>query len=118
MASTASTTSAVFQRLATEIWAASPNQATTFWEGVLSQGQRDILANGIDCQIQLIGFWESIVSIHSQCDLTFEKDKLVALSGVARAMKVPMGCDYLAGMWRTELERNLLWSVNNTFRRP
>jgi hypothetical protein len=29
-----------------------------------------------------------------------------------------MGCDYLAGMWRTELERNLLWSVKNTFRRP
>jgi hypothetical protein len=38
MASTASTTSAVFQRLATEIWAASPNQARTFWKDVLSQG--------------------------------------------------------------------------------
>ncbi|KAF8846947.1 hypothetical protein BDZ45DRAFT_755434 [Acephala macrosclerotiorum] len=29
-----------------------------------------------------------------------------------------MGCDYLAGMWRTELERNLLWSIDSTFRRP
>ncbi|PVH79039.1 HET-domain-containing protein [Cadophora sp. DSE1049] len=118
MASTASTPSAVFQRLATEFWTASPSQARIFWEGIVSQVEMDILADGIDSQMQLIDFWEYIVSIYSRCDLTFEKDKLVALSGVARAMKVPMGCEYLAGMWRTELERNLLWSVDNKFRRP
>jgi hypothetical protein len=68
--------------------------------------------------MQAIDFWNCVVSIYSQCELTFEQDKLVGLAGVARAMKVQMGCDYLAGMWRTELERNLLWSVDSTFRRP
>jgi hypothetical protein len=29
-----------------------------------------------------------------------------------------MGCDYLARMWRIELERNLLWSVHDIVRRP
>jgi hypothetical protein len=33
-------------------------------------------------------------------------------------MKVQMGCNYLAGMWRIELKRNLLWLVESKFRRP
>jgi len=68
--------------------------------------------------MQAMYFWNCVVSIYPQCELTFEQYKLVALAGVARAMKVQMGCDYLAGMWRTELERNLLWSVDSIFRRP
>jgi hypothetical protein len=40
------------------------------------------------------------------------------LGTLAIALKVQMGCDYLAGMWRIELKRNLLWSVESKFRRP
>jgi hypothetical protein len=118
LASTATLTSADSQRLATEFWNASPSQARTFVDGVISRGQEQSFLNGVKSQMQAIDFWNYVVSIYSRCELTFEQDKLVALAGVARAMKVQMGCDYLAGMWRTELERNLLWSVDSTFRRP
>jgi hypothetical protein len=100
LASTASQTSAVFQTLATEVWNVSPSQAGIFWENVRSRGQGGIFESGIISQMQLIDFWNYIVSIYSRCELTFEPDKLVALAGVARAMRVQMGCDYLAGMWR------------------
>jgi hypothetical protein len=121
LASTASPNLAALQKLATEFWNASPSQANIFVEGVISRGQVDELQSfldGVDSQKQAVDFWNYIVSIYSRCKLTFEEDKLVALAGVARAMKVQMGCDYLAGMWRVELERNLLWEVDSNSRRP
>jgi len=117
-ASTTSPTPAAFQRLATEFWNASPSQARIFVEGVISRGEEQSFLDGVKSQEQAVDFWNCVVSIYSRCELTFEQDKLVALAGVARALKVQMGCDYLAGMWRTELERNLLWSVGSKFRRP
>jgi hypothetical protein len=118
LALTTSPTPAAFQRLATEFWNASPTQARIFVEGVISRGEEQSFLNGVESQEQAIDFWNCVVSIYSRCELTFEKDKLVALAGVARALKVQMGCDYLAGMWRIELERNLLWSVESKFTRP
>jgi hypothetical protein len=118
LASTSSPTSAVFQTLATEFWDASPSQGEIFWENLRSGEQEESFERGIESQMQLIDFWNCIVFIYSRCELTFERDKLVALAGVARAMKVQMACDYLAGMWRIELERNLLWSVHGKVRRP
>ena len=98
------------------------SQAEIFIQGVVHQGLGQKLAQEflkeVSSQMQMIDFWNCIVSIYSRCALTIEQDKLVALAGVARAMKEQMGCDYLAGMWRSDLERNLLWSVGSTFRRP
>jgi hypothetical protein len=87
-------------------------------ESAISRGEDESFSNGVKSQEQAIDFWNCVVSIYSQCELTFEQDKLVALAGVAGAMKVQMGCDYLAGMWHIELEQNLLWTVGRNFRRP
>ncbi|CAG9975211.1 unnamed protein product [Clonostachys byssicola] len=52
--------------------------------------------------------WESVVEEYSSCDLTYpEKDRLVALSGIGRAFGSP--ADYLAGLWRDDIAKQLLW---------
>jgi len=43
------------------------------------------------------------------CGLTFETDRLIALSGLASKVHKRAQCDYLAGLWSTHLPLNLLW---------
>ncbi|KAH8886048.1 HET-domain-containing protein [Thozetella sp. PMI_491] len=64
--------------------------------------------------------WERIVETYTGCNLTFGGDKLIALSGIAsRIGSSLMAQDkYIAGMWRRDLEGQLLWWVNNPVAAP
>lgn len=63
--------------------------------------------------------WECIVSAYTRCDaLTKETDKLVAVSGVAKAFSKYMGCEYYAGLWDRFLLLDLLWYVKEKPQRP
>jgi hypothetical protein len=53
--------------------------------------------------------WSSIVADYSGKDVAFRKDKLVALSGVARRFATKFGTTYLAGMWKEDLVVQLTW---------
>jgi hypothetical protein len=60
--------------------------------------------------------WRSVVVEYTQRNLTFDKDRLTAISGLASTMSEhdPMyydASDYLFGIWKAELVRNLLWHV-------
>lgn len=55
--------------------------------------------------------WLTVVEIFSRCSLSFSKDKLVAISGMAKSLSQEMNCDYLAGLWRKDLEHQILWKV-------
>lgn len=64
----------------------------------------------------LYSHWDSIVRRYTSTELTYPgKDKLVALSGVARA--IGLKDLYLAGLWRGDLQRQLLWSSDRTSNR-
>jgi len=54
--------------------------------------------------------WPEIVQQYSECKLTYSKDKLIALSGIARLLQSETQDMYLAGMWRKNLERQFCWS--------
>ena len=56
----------------------------------------------------ICGFWENLVIIYSRGQLTYSKDKLAALSGVASELQAITGDHYLAGMWKGDLLRQLL----------
>jgi hypothetical protein len=49
------------------------------------------------------------VRLYSAANLTFGKDKLPALSGVARLGYNETGDQYLAGLWKEQLEEQLCW---------
>ncbi|KIW32349.1 uncharacterized protein PV07_03902 [Cladophialophora immunda] len=48
--------------------------------------------------------WAVLVESYSACRLTFVSDKMVALAGLAEAVKEATGDLYLAGMWKNDLE--------------
>lgn len=53
------------------------------------------------------GTWPIVVQLYTQANLTFGSDKLVAISGVARIAQKENNDNYLAGMWRNEMEAQL-----------
>jgi hypothetical protein len=55
--------------------------------------------------------WAFIVNNYTERHLTYEKDKLVALAGLAGEIQAVTKDDYLAGIWRTNLVDGLLWTT-------
>jgi hypothetical protein len=53
--------------------------------------------------------WSRIVTSYSGCNLTYETDKLVAISGLAMRLSTRMGARYCAGLWERSLPIQLLW---------
>lgn len=65
--------------------------------------------------------WPLIVQLYSAANLTFGKDKLPALSGIARFAYNETGDQYLAGLWRGRVEEQLCWyrcRSKSTLKRP
>lgn len=54
--------------------------------------------------------WHKMVRLYTKTELSFPSDKLVAISGLAKLFRDWTGDDYLAGLWRRNLEGELLWS--------
>ncbi|KAJ9661495.1 hypothetical protein H2198_001875 [Neophaeococcomyces mojaviensis] len=57
----------------------------------------------------LLRNWHYIVQWYSGCDLSFAQDRLLAVSGVARRLQLPVFGQYLAGLWECELPQELAW---------
>lgn len=53
--------------------------------------------------------WNTIVKLYTLGELTFSEDKLVAISGIARAVQQETHDQYLAGLWRKDIEFQLCW---------
>ena len=64
------------------------------------------ISNAYGKQFQL---WEYIVADYTSKNLTFFKDRLPALSGIASRMPKEIMGEYVAGLWRTGLLYGLLW---------
>lgn len=60
---------------------------------------------------ELFKIWYKIVQQYSQCYLTKNSDKLIALSAVAMEMQILMGDEYKAGLWNSDFHRGLLWNT-------
>lgn len=55
--------------------------------------------------------WQQLVQVYSCLHLSFQSDKLPALSGLAKQMAAKRpGARYLAGLWSDSLETDLLWT--------
>lgn len=55
--------------------------------------------------------WYILVSYYADCNLTYARDRLPALSGLARAFEKTFGCRYLAGIWENDFALGLAWST-------
>jgi hypothetical protein len=62
--------------------------------------------------------WLSIVCIYSRLDITHERDRLPALSGVASSLAETGLGSYCAGLWSNDLARGLLFEAVTPFDSP
>ncbi|KXJ87106.1 HET domain-containing protein [Microdochium bolleyi] len=70
-------------------------------------------------EIHLPMQWMRIAERYSQCRLTFDVDRMIALAGIAeQAQKTGRGGKYLAGHWERDLAHQLCWEVLDTHRKP
>src|SRR5205809_2185875 len=53
-----------------------------------------------------------VIQDDEDCRRESAEDKLVALSGIARAVQDMLGYTYLAGLWKEHLPHELLWGVS------
>jgi hypothetical protein len=56
--------------------------------------------------------WKDVVKEFTQRKLTFDSDRLPAISGLAELMKSDAASDYACGLWKQDLALHLLWWVN------
>ena len=59
----------------------------------------------------LEGFWSSSVLRYTQCNITNQSDKSVAIWSIAKLIRDGWGDEYGAGVWSTALEEQLSWKV-------
>lgn len=59
--------------------------------------------------------WYSTIYSYCMRRLTFGKDKLPALAGIAWRFQAITEDEYLVGHWRKELARSLFWNVNYVY---
>jgi hypothetical protein len=63
--------------------------------------------------------WRGYVTEYTELQLTFEKDKLMALSGVVERMAMLRPDDrYVAGLWEKTLLHDLDWTADEILARP
>ncbi|RGP72642.1 heterokaryon incompatibility [Fusarium longipes] len=55
--------------------------------------------------------WTNLMFKYTACQLTYPKDKLVAISALARLYTYHLSAEYVAGMWSNYLRNDLLWVV-------
>jgi hypothetical protein len=74
-------------------------------------GQRH---RGLDGNLtkQLSLAWHNLIMLYSRQNITFEQDKLVAISGLAILFAQQVGGEYLAGLWKPTLLADLLWEAS------
>jgi len=55
--------------------------------------------------------WHSLIQAYSQRNITKEKDRLPAVSAVAKYVSGHIRSEYAAGLWASDLPRQLLWET-------
>src|SRR5437763_333896 len=58
--------------------------------------------------------WYSIVKNYNTLALTKAENRLAALNGIAQRMRDFLGSEYVAGLWKTSMVRDLCWKVGDS----
>lgn len=54
-------------------------------------------------------WYQSVVSRYSDCQFTYPQDVLPAMSSLAQIFQEAIGDEYVAGLWKHDLVRGLMW---------
>ncbi|PQE26592.1 hypothetical protein CJF30_00001352 [Rutstroemia sp. NJR-2017a BBW] len=73
------------------------------------KGRYAEICAGIQSIQQMADYWLRLVVAYSSLTLTYESDRLQALSGLATRLSKHFRSEYLAGLWAFDLPRSLIW---------
>ncbi|KAF8850629.1 HET-domain-containing protein, partial [Acephala macrosclerotiorum] len=59
---------------------------------------------------QAMNWWYEQINSYASRLLSFESDRLLAISGLAKMFAFRTGCHYYAGIWAEDFRRGLLWN--------
>jgi hypothetical protein len=71
---------------------------------------------GSHSQLGIRALWGCILEEYTKRNLAYEKDRFIAISGIASKLREDGtygGC-YVAGLWETDLESQLMWYVSDS----
>jgi hypothetical protein len=60
-------------------------------------------------KIKSFGGWRSLMSYYSKKNITYDSDRLPAISGIAKYVQSLGVGEYLAGFWKDDIYESLLW---------
>lgn len=60
-----------------------------------------------------LGRWAEIVARYTEATLSHPEDRIIAFAGIARRFESLLQDECVAGLWRGNLERSLLWHVRS-----
>jgi hypothetical protein len=75
--------------------------------------RKPVASYGLYAEFVETELWSKVVETYSKAHLTFRKDKLIALSGIAREVGHLLKSTYAAGLWRCHLPYSLLWTTES-----
>ncbi|KAL0779905.1 hypothetical protein CaCOL14_004389 [Colletotrichum acutatum] len=82
------------------------------WHHLLSPAPRDISPNEAkERRESLYERWKDLIIEYTRRKLTVSNDKFSALSGLARTFSSALGDEYVAGLWKDDLIRGMLWNT-------
>lgn len=91
-----------FNDTATESLTPRDMSSILYWEAYEN-------TDDIDNALQLRESWDQVIRQYALRNLTFAKDKLVALAGMTEAYARIFAAEPVVGLWKGELSRQLLW---------
>lgn len=62
-----------------------------------------------DERIKIYNAWKNVLRIYTNSELKFAKDRLVAIGGLATLWENILDNEYVAGLWRKDIPRQLFW---------
>lgn len=62
-------------------------------------------------EAKIFAGWHDIVEQYSKRKLTFPHDKLPAIAGIASKFLAASGSEYVAGIWKKNFARDILWTA-------
>jgi hypothetical protein len=89
------------------IWECRSQQC--FENGATLQESLGLAYRFAHCQDDLEFYWKALISDYSSRALTFETDRLPAISGLAAEIQSLTGSQYLVGLFRQWIHSDLLW---------
>jgi hypothetical protein len=60
-----------------------------------------------------MAYWRTLIEFYSRRELTNTNDKLKAIVGLAQLIKSKTGDQYMAGLWRSDIQIQLLWYTDD-----